>query len=691
MNQHNTHLLTLVKLLEGHLSDAEGLSVREQLASDTLLLQQWKKLSYLYENHLTADELIKTDMIDPELVAAFIEERMSLEQRNRFETSCWNNNAALCEVIVAYQAAHIGSFSADISEDFAQDSVQASTRMLDFVVEQCNPSESAQPISKYLQKIEAPKQSSQQTSLFGSPESEVNREHLKTLPRSKQIEHSARERKSDHHKKYWIYAVLAAAVIAIAFPVYLLLIHNNEETSITENPPLKQSTSLPEYLRPDIKKPLELEDAPQLTKDLENKKEIQISPDSPKTIPKHPVMDKEDNEKPLVAKKSVPEEPETFVNLQITWKRLSGIIGYRTDRESPWKGILSDTSSKEMNLGQSLELHTLPFSWLQGKTAPGLEVVMDANTEIQITVQGIKKDRKKQQSKSDSPAMQVTVDLELYAGKVAFSHLQAGDILQFRNQRQKWEIQVQQDDTSVGFIQKEESSREIMTFSGAIQITSSATQQTISLKPNRMITLNNQGFSSPSKATPKQRWRTKPPRSMKLSKAFVKQLNQSENLLEALLSTPPTEASNSLLISTNLSFSLDPINSVPQAAFSQSEIQRVAAINWLITTAEDQTTRAVWNKIDEDVNTKQSTLPIRTWFKVAQGKVPKYQNLLRELSAGLNARQPLFVRQCSIHFLRQLSRLSLTEYDPNHPSSAAINSVLQKVRRATGNNNRRRP
>ena len=92
MNQQKAHILTLIKLQEGHLSDAEGLLVREQLASDSLLLQRWKTLSLLYEQENSQDESTEPNAtaMDAETVAAFVEERMSSDERREFETACWN-------------------------------------------------------------------------------------------------------------------------------------------------------------------------------------------------------------------------------------------------------------------------------------------------------------------------------------------------------------------------------------------------------------------------------------------------------------------------------------------------------------------------------------------------------------------------------------------------------------------------
>ncbi|WP_298869041.1 hypothetical protein, partial [uncultured Gimesia sp.] len=505
-----------------------------------------------------------------------------------------------------------------------------------------------------------------------------------------------------------IYIAVAVAVIVIAIPVYFGLIQDQGNTSITENPVQEHPPSIPEPPRSKIKQDLHSETISKLTVVPETKQNVDFPKPPPKMIPVPPVMDKQNNEKPIVAKKGPTVAPVTNLDLQIDWVRLSGIIGIRTADSLPWKGILADASTKQLSAEKYFELHTLPFSWLQGKmisksSSAGPEMVLDADSEIQIAIRGVKTERKAKQDDAESATIQTMIDLKLIAGKVAFSQLQAGDELQFQDQRQVWLVQVKQDGTSIGFIQRPDNKREMLAFSGEAQVISMTSQQTILLKSDQMIVMRNQTLGTPLKVAGTQRWRTKPTKSLKLSKTFIEKMNQSDDLLSSLLTSPPGKGGAELLASTNLGFALDPVTTVSQAALSKSEVQRTAAITWLLAAKEDPTTQAVWRKIVVANNAGPTTPSIRIWFNMAQGKVPRNQNILAELSAGLGASQPLFVRQCSIHFLRQITRQRLVEYDPTQPSTAAINSVRQKVRRATGNarpksntrpkgnNNQRRP
>lgn len=716
MNQKNTHILTLIKLLEGHLSVAEGMSVREQLASDSVLLQHWKTLSSLYKKPIFTNESSETDfdLVDSELVAAFVEERMSLEAQHTFESSCWSNLAVLREVISAYQATHFNAASPNIPSDFTQHATQASKRMLDLALDECNHNEILQPDESYLQEIETTPQPDQNTALTDSIELEVHQEPLNTHPRNTRSKRSFTIETKKQNQQ-WLYVAAAVVLVAIAFPVYILLFRHDKSVSMTKNPAPEKS--VPEQNNPrfgtDQKSSLVPvpEPAPQLTKSPEIKKAVDSPQNSLESIPQTPSIDKEDIEKPIMAKKYVPDETNTKFDLQVAWTRLSGISGYRTDATSPWKGILSGTSMKRDNTEKSIlnviathkkiMLRTLPFSWLQGKVEleskksssnhSGPEIVIGADSEIQLTMLGVKKQSTAKKSDNESGSMHTVFDLELGSGKVAFSQLEAGDALQYREGQQEWTVQVKQDGTSIGLIQNNERGKELMIFSGEVHVIPPAAQQGVLLKADQMVVLGGQTFNAPSRVTQKQRWRTGPPKPLRLSKAFIKRINQSDDLMTALLSASPVGSGNNLLISTNLGFSLDPVESVPQAASSKSEIQRVAAINWLVAAQDNQITRTVWNKIAMNNNAIQSPLSVRTWFRVAQGKAPRDPKVLRDLSAGLDATQPLFVRQCSIYFLRQITQQHLAEYDPNRPSKAAISSVRQKARRATGNNNRRRP
>ncbi|QDT44198.1 hypothetical protein Pan241w_43060 [Gimesia alba] len=656
MNSNHAQLLTLIKLREGHLSDAEGLTVREQLASDSLLLQRWKTLTQLYKQPLKPVEVPRHSDIDAEAVAAFVEEEMSPEQSEAFESACWDQSKLLREVIAAYQAAHFDFSVSSISEEYAQ---QASQRMQDILSAQTQLADTKCSDANYLAPIE-----DEQQTVLESASIEVEKTPVKTRSSSRPL----RGEPKKQNGVFW-FSVAVAAILIVVLPAYFVFVHNHAKTSITKAP-----SPAPQPLVPD--QPLEVEITPELAAVPEPKPET-LPPVTPEMVPQPPDRENALNAKPLVAKKPSLDRPAEPIQLSLDWTKVAGIIGLKTDSTSPWKGILAEGTTLKADQTMQLELRTLPFSWLQATLDSGPELVMDSNSEASLSVQGV-----------PQKAKQTNIDLQLHSGKVAFTHLKTGDVLRLQQQRQEWLVEVKQDETSIGILQKEGNKQELMAFAGEVLITVPLSEQPISLKTDQMLVIKDQSVSLPLKLAGNQNWRSKPSGTLKLKPSLIERLNQSENLLASLMMVPAGQPGLEVLASTNLGFTLNPTVAVPRATSSPSEVQRTAAIEWLLAAKDNPTTRAVWNRIKVIENATTPTLSIQTWFQMSQRKVPGNQQLLRELSLGLGAKQPLFVRQCSIHFLRQLTRQRFAEYDPSAPTPAAINSVRLKLRRATGNSGR---
>ncbi|QDV52359.1 hypothetical protein [Gimesia fumaroli] len=671
MKPNHAPLLILIKLREGHLSDAEGLSVREQLASDSLLLQHWKTLSQLYQQPNKPIKVPQHSDIDAESVAAFVEEEMSPEQSEAFEAACWDQTELLREVIAAYQAAHFDFLVSSIPEEYAQ---QTSRRMRDILSEQTRPADASLTEADYLAPIEDEQKTVLESASAAS--TKLEKTPVKTHSHKTRSQSPLRERSKKRNGALW-FSVAVAAVLIVVIPTYFVFVHNPAKNSITKKTSPGPIPLVPDHSNSNSNKPLDVEIAP----------EIAVVPESiPKAHqPETPDRENELNAKPLVAQKPMLDNPAAPVQLSLDWTKVAGIVGLKTDRTSPWKGILAEGATLKVDQVMHLELRTLPFSWLQGTLGSGLKLVMDANSEASLSVQGVPQKEN-----------QTNIDLQLHSGKVAFTHLNTGDVLRLQHQRQEWLVEVKQDETSLGFHQLEGNKQELIAFAGELLVTAPFSEQPISLKTDQMLVMKDQSVSLPLKLAGNQNWRSKPAGTLKLKPALIDRMNQSKNLLASLMTVPAGQSGLEVLASTNLGFTLDPTFAVPRATSSLSELQRTAAIEWLLAAKDDPTTRAVWNRIKVMENSTTSAISIQTWFQMAQRKVPANQQLLKELSLGLGAKQPLFVRQCSIHFLRQLTRQRLAEYDAGAPTPAAINSVRQKLRRATvkpgrpsGNTNRR--
>lgn len=702
MNQDNAYLLTLIQLHEGSLSAAQGVLVRERLASDSLWRQRWKALSHLYQTEPRLKQIEQTDAIEPELIAAFVEQRMSPEKREKFEESCWNHPTALREVIAAYQATLVDDPSLEIPAEYQKHSQRASRRMLKMTEQQCSKTESVQDVGKYFQEIKEHQQPGPETASCDpfEDEEEIKPAKLLPLPRRAASKHEADRSRRKITRQRWILMAGAAVVILLALPAYYAVYENgHSDTPIADHSDSRNSPSVHKAGPPKENNPSDsttVSEHDQIVKAEKN-----LLPNSPEKISAPPVMNKTDNEKPVVAKKeNRPEDSNLKTDLQIVWTQISGIIACRVEGSLPWKGILSDTfvnrteikrgNLNATQLSEQIALRTLPLSWLQGEIELGPALVMAADSEIQLSIR-----QTKENVRQKPEATRNVVELELHSGKVAFSNLQSGDIVSYRDGTQQWNLLVVQGNTSFGVVHIDDKTEQLMTFSGEIRIEEEASGFVASLKSQQVVVKKERKFGKPAALKKKQIWQKQSAQSLSMSKSVIDQLNRSENLLASLTRSPAGKvfsgsARNEVLLSTNLGFALDPATSVPQAAVSKLELQRTAAIQWLLASADDQTTQIVWRKIGATTNAGQSMASVRKWFKAARGSVPVSQKLLVEFSMGLANKDSLFVRQCSIHFLRQITSQPLAEYDPSAPTKASVESARQKARRTTNSNRKRR-
>ncbi|MCA9016110.1 MAG: hypothetical protein KDA77_12330, partial [Planctomycetaceae bacterium] len=601
--------------------------------------------------------------VDAESIAAFVEDNMNAEQRAAFEVECWDQSDLLREVIAAYQAEHGTVAAVGIPAEYAQ---QASQRMRDFLATQTQPVTAALTEGDYLAPIADPQQTVWESAATAA--SEADQVRLEIRP-------SHRPSRKQQKGIFWL-TVTVAVVVIIILPTYFVFVHNTAKTTITKSPSPVPHPSVRNQNKSDWNQPLDVELTPELAVAPESHPGRHVPPDAPLMVPRTPDQGHELNTKPLVAQKPLQSDPSAPVKLSVEWTKLAGIIGFKPEGSALWKGILAEGGTLKTDQPLQLELRTLPFSWLQGTLDSGQELVLDSGSEVQLSIQKLR---------------QTVIELQLISGNVAFVNLQAGNVLRLQQQRQEWLVEVKQDGTSVGFVQRDENRRELMAFAGEVLITDPLSARRVSLQANQMLVIKDQAVSLPVKLTGNQNWRSKPSGTLKLNRALIERLNQSENLLADLMTVPAGQSGLEVLASTHLGFALDPTVAVPRATSSPSELQRTAAIEWLLAAKDDPTTRDVWNQIKVIENTGTPAVSVQTWFQMAQRKVPGNQQLLQELSMGLGAQQPLFVRQCAIHFLRQLTRLRLAEYDPGQPTPAAINSVRQKLRRAAGNTGSGRP
>ncbi|WP_232103373.1 hypothetical protein [Gimesia algae] len=654
-------LLTLIKLREGQFSPAAGVAVRERLAADSKLLRRWKRLSQITDQKLILDDTLDHSGLNVELIAAYVEERMTPAEQKAFESTCWQEGTLIREVIAAYQADRFEQSAAVIPEKYSRQVTQATQKMSEFVQQELQQNTELYSAGNYLGSIE---------------------DHAKSVEIQLPAEQVRLERSSEatlptdiNHQKI-IYG-LAVVLLILVLPAYFLW--NRESTEVAE----KSIAVSPE------KKQTLVTPTPLQTHQLNSPPELVV-------IPSHqhrerrplvsPGVDDQLQASPVAAQKPEMARPQQLADsMTLNWTQLVGIAGIRNETRSDWQGILAAGQETNLKAGSNIRIRTLPLSWLQTKISLGengtlSEVVLDADTEVDLMMN--------RASQRTAHGLQVVVDLNLQSGQIAFSQLHAGTVIQYHTHSRDWLLEIQQDDTAIAFVQQEPDQSELQVFSGTLLLSDTTSREELALKSEQMLKLKAERISVPLKLSGNQRWRTGPAKSFPLNGTFVAELNQSEDLLAALMQVSPDRSRREQQSGINLGMALNPLSAVPLAMSSRSELQRTAAIDWLLTTKDTARLTVVWKQIAQNMGANTVSPAIQTWFQVARGEIPAGPSLVAELSAGLDARQHLFVRQSSIHFLRQLTRQPLAEYDPDSPSLVAINSIRQKLRRLTGTKTR---
>ena len=536
-------LLTLIKLREGQLSSAAGVAVRERLAADSNLLKRWKRLSQITDQKLTLDDASDHAGRNAEKIAAYVEERMTPAEHKAFESTCWQADALIREVIAAYQAARFDESAADISEKYSQQVLQTTQRMSEFVHRELQQHKGACSAGSDPGSIE---------DHANSVVSQLPAERVR-LARS-----PGASSPTDINKRKMLYGIAVVLLITV-LPAYFLW--NREARTVQKKtiaviPEQKQTPVSPAPLaqnQPDSDPELAV-----IPPEQHRERRPIAFPDVDDTLPTPP----------LVAQKPVLANLEHAGSLSLNWSQLLGVAGIRNEARSDWQGILSMGQDLDLNTGSRIRIRTLPFSWLQAKLSLGetgllSDFVLDADTEVELMI------KRNQQT---APGPQAELDLSLQSGQVALSQLHAGSVIYYHTQSKIWLLEIQQDDTEVAFMQQETGLSELMVFSGALQFSDTASREALTLKPEQKLILKAERVSVPLKLSGNHRWRTDPAKSFPLNSTFVTELNQSEDLLAALMQASPDRSKLEQQSGVNLGINLDPQTAVPQATVSRAEL-----------------------------------------------------------------------------------------------------------------------
>jgi hypothetical protein len=225
---------------------------------------------------------------------------------------------------------------------------------------------------------------------------------------------------------------------------------------------------------------------------------------------------------------------------------------------------------------------------------------------------------------------------------------------------------------------------EIIVWSGSVQL---GERRVVA---GETIRISGQRIGKSQKIGARHQWRRIASKKLVFRKSIVDRLNRSSDLLVALAVVDRKSPVKDITLAARFAFSLDPVVAVPAATSSRIEAQRIAAIHWLLAANKSTpTTIQVWNRVERMFGPSATRHSVRKWFEASQREVRPNPMLLRGLSIGLGAQQPIFKRQAAIYFCRRFTQLPLKEYKPDRPTMSAIKSVLTKLRRVYSAKRRR--
>lgn len=635
MQHTNGDLLTLVQLLEGRLSSAEGVAVRERLADDPQLRQQWQLLSTAASAPFALDDLDLLGANDPTTVAAFVEGGLSEAEARSFEQSCWKNAASLREVVHAFR-----SLSEVPLETVAP---SFTSRLMSVVGEEC---------STGIHEPEKPKQArttktSSHAKANGTKNGYFNGRKPQLPPRKRRTPSRQQQPAVGRQRKQIRLLAAVAMLVALGLTLFFAL----QPSSPDRDAPLVNDPQAPPPA------PV-LPDAPDEIRPNDSGDPIvdRKAPDTQIVVPQP------DRTPPDSAPTPHPKPPAGELPVMVRWTDVQGIAARREKPNGTWQGILAQTSNREPS--QAVTLRTLPRSWAQGELIAGRGFVLDADTELRF-------DAKREQA----AASPVTIHVKVTQGQVALNGMHAGDRVRIQLGNQSTDLTVKEAGAAIG-IAEDDGGGKIFAWVGE------TTVGDIVLNGGQELEWKGQAFSEPTDIKQLHEWWLRPQTTFPMTAKSATAVNRSDDLLAALERVRGTSQPRDIVVAANVSFSLDAVAGVSRAATSNDAPRRAAAIRWLMKAPDNAPlTNRVWAEVASAAGVTRSKLAVRSWFRSAQRKARPSDEQLRDLSVGLMPRNSVFVRECSIHFFREITGLPLAEYNPENPTKPAMDSVRQKVRR----------
>jgi hypothetical protein len=632
MGVRQPEIVTLIRLRQGSLSHADGLRLREELATDGSVRTKWRLLC----ERLDSDSsLVLPVNVSEETVAAFVDGRLDEDAAANIEARCWSEPALLRETAAACEAQYAIGDAESVPPN-------VTARLQTVVAEALGLTDSAVENS-------ARRNGSASTVTVGRTN---DRSLALTLPaepkESVAIITTSPQPQPRRGRMWWVVASLTAMVVV---GVALLLIQRsgtNRKGQMVVQPahppgPTDESQDDP------------LSGEPRLAEDRDQVENL--TPSSIADVAPTPgaTTDSLDPVAPLVATEAAASHsPPSDRPVAIEWTRVSGLLLRRDPSTGRWQGIHAEAVAGAEEQGPA-RLMTLPDSWAEGETVEGNRIVLDADAEVRLE---LRRDEH----------LQLTIECE--RGQAAFEQLEKGDTVVVRIKEGGWSAESVEEGTSLGLVPGD-AGLKLHVFSGGAQIGRTRIREgfAVDLSTGPLVPERAVRFS--------EAWRFRPAEPFPLKRDVVEQLLAGDDVLAQLDAWNDRRTES---LTTRMALAIDPVTRVPRMAMSASESDRVASIQWLVHASEhDSRVEAVWAELRQGP-LRQANVSPRPWLQMVRDPQSVGVAELRQMITGLGPGQPIFLRQAAIYALRQITGRPLREYSIEQPSRAGISAVSQQVR-----------
>ena len=662
----SSNLTRLLRLLTGVATTAESQQLRVRMRGDEQLVRQHAKLVQVMSQPFSLDNaLLHLDEVDPEIVAAFVDDQLDDAEKTTFERKCWNSESLLREVVTAWRLEHDVNASEPLP---AVDSSAVDSSAID----------------------------SSSASVQADFDSQMSRSKNQTVAKAVQtqtppaieplsvVKSRARKRSHTGYHMATLALVSAAVFAAVLFGLWQWMRPGqqvpggiNTDSVVEQRHESEQSPEQNVAQNDQDVEPIEEQNEPQIPSP-----EMEVPEDTP---PKNVIVDVPGRmpvdrpEEPRVPREPgiLQPSPQSRFNMAkwLDWSDVMGIAATRDAAGERWRGIGVPRGYTEGENVDWLQVATLRATQLKGEDGKGASWTAGANTTFRIS--------------HPVEMSEGVVVCDLSSGKLAIENLDPGRTLVLRVDEMEFPLVVDEAGTTLVL---ERVGREIVmgAFRGSATCDGSqinrrvwrkvdGTGKTASLRPEKYDAWYNQKVQVDAPATLRNKLNNAPdflaqvidvsrhgtPLEQSIGAQAILRVNAAENQI------PGDPALRSMMN-------------------SDQESVRAALVKWLAEQCLENPRYAMMMVVRlcklQDVPEKQSR-SFQEWFGGIARRSKYTQRVLDQLMASLTIDNKPIVRQAAKFFLEDYLREPLP-YNPIKPG-ANITRVLAEVRKRVTEQQRR--